>query len=286
MTLRTPQSGNDEQSPPDSPVSWGILGAGMLGLTLALRLAERGERVTVIDAASEPGGLASAWEVGGVHWDRYYHVISGADMALRELLGELDLTDDLRFRITRTNLFDGTQLWPLNNAFDYLRLPALSMLDKLRIGATILRASRIRDLRALESTSAEQWLTQLGGQSAWKRLWRPLLRSKLGRNIDHASAAYMCSVIHRFYGARQGGAQREMFGYVRGGYGHIVATLVERLRALGVQFVNDAPVREVVREENCLRVDTSRGSSRSNNAGVTLAAPLAARIYHDLKHDV
>ena len=30
---------------------WGVVGGGLLGLTLALRLAERGRRVTLIEAA-------------------------------------------------------------------------------------------------------------------------------------------------------------------------------------------------------------------------------------------
>lgn len=39
---------------------WGIVGGGLLGLTLAHRLAQAGEKVTVFEAAPELGGLASA----------------------------------------------------------------------------------------------------------------------------------------------------------------------------------------------------------------------------------
>ena len=113
---------NDADQGP-APRSWGVLGAGMLGLTLALRLAERGEQVTVLDAAPQAGGLASAWDVGGVSWDRYYHVISLSDSALLELIEQLGLADQVNFKTTRTNFFDGQNIWPLNNAFDYLRLP-------------------------------------------------------------------------------------------------------------------------------------------------------------------
>ena len=51
-----------------------IIGSGFLGLTLALRLAGRGDRVTVFESATEIGGLASAWQIGDVTWDRHYHV--------------------------------------------------------------------------------------------------------------------------------------------------------------------------------------------------------------------
>ena len=38
-----------------------VLGAGALGLTTALRLAQRGERVTVIEREALPGGLAAGF---------------------------------------------------------------------------------------------------------------------------------------------------------------------------------------------------------------------------------
>jgi len=53
---------------------WGIIGGGMLGVTLAHRLTQQGKRVTLIEAASHLGGLASAWQVGDLVWDRHYHV--------------------------------------------------------------------------------------------------------------------------------------------------------------------------------------------------------------------
>ena len=43
-----------------------IIGSGFLGLTLALRLNEAGNQVTVFESASEIGGLASAWQIGDV----------------------------------------------------------------------------------------------------------------------------------------------------------------------------------------------------------------------------
>lgn len=46
-----------------------IVGAGMGGLTAALRLARRGIRVRVFEASLEPGGLASSVELEGLRFD-------------------------------------------------------------------------------------------------------------------------------------------------------------------------------------------------------------------------
>ena len=56
-----------------------IIGTGFLGLTLALRLPEEGNQVTVYESAPEIGGLASAWQIGDVVWDKHYHVTLFSD---------------------------------------------------------------------------------------------------------------------------------------------------------------------------------------------------------------
>jgi phytoene dehydrogenase-like protein len=43
----------------------------MLGLTLALRLAEDGVRVSVLEAEATAGGLAAPDTIGGFQWDRF-----------------------------------------------------------------------------------------------------------------------------------------------------------------------------------------------------------------------
>ncbi|HZJ60406.1 MAG TPA: FAD-dependent oxidoreductase, partial [Chitinophagaceae bacterium] len=55
--------------------TWGIIGGGIMGMTLALRLSQKGCKVTIYESAEKTGGLASSWEMNGVVWDRFYHVI-------------------------------------------------------------------------------------------------------------------------------------------------------------------------------------------------------------------
>ena len=79
------------------PESWAVVGGGMLGLTLALRLREQGKRVTVFERADRVGGLASAWSIdtpdGPITWDRHYHVTLLSDASLRRVLAQLGLDD-------------------------------------------------------------------------------------------------------------------------------------------------------------------------------------------------
>ena len=59
--------------------TFAVLGGGMLGQALALKLREAGHEVTILEAAPGAGGLAGAWTVGGVTCDIHYHVILPGD---------------------------------------------------------------------------------------------------------------------------------------------------------------------------------------------------------------
>ncbi len=101
--------------------------------------------MTIFEAGPRCGGLAAPWQLGDVVWDRHYHVTLYSDEALRDLLGELDLENDLRWVKPRTGFFVDGALHPFSGALDYLRFPPLSLVQKVRLGATILKASRIKD---------------------------------------------------------------------------------------------------------------------------------------------
>ena len=271
-----------------SGARWGVVGGGFLGLTVALRLSQAGHEVTIVEAAPTLGGLASAWELptpgGPVTWDRHYHVTLLSDANLRAVWRELGLDEELRWVETHTGYWYGGEMHPLDTNVDFLRLPGLRLVDKVRIGATILRGSRIRDARRLERIPVGTWLTRWSGRNAYERLWLPLLRAKLGDNHEHASAAFIQTTIARLYRARRSGLKKEMFGYVPGGYAHVLERFEAVLRARGVKVEVGRAVESVTRDAAAgeVVVRTPGGDLRFDEVVVTAAAPLAARLCPDL----
>jgi len=237
--------------PPSSPDTRtdlgriGIVGGGLLGMVLALRLRARGARVTLLDAAPAPGGLADAMRIGDTTWDRFYHVLLMSDLNTRALVDELGLSDRLRWGRTRTGFFTDGRLHSMSNSVEFLRFPPLSLIDKLRLGGTIFLASRLRDVRRLESELAVDWLRRWSGERVLERIWLPLLRSKLGENYRIASAAFIWAIIARMYAARRSGLKEEMFGYVDGGYAVVLDALAAALQKAGVQFLGSATVQRI-----------------------------------------
>ncbi len=214
-------------------------------MTLAMRLRQRGARVTLLEAAPVSGGLAGSETIGGYVWDRFYHVILLSDLGTRGLIDELGLGDRLRWGRTRTGFFTDGRLYSMSNSVEFLRFPPLSLVDKLRLGSTIFAASRIQDALPLERELAVDWLQRWSGRRVLERIWLPLLRSKLGDNYRLASAAFIWAIIARMYAARRTGLKEEMFGYVDGGYAVVLQALARRLAELGVSTLNSAVVERV-----------------------------------------
>lgn len=266
-----------------APVRWGVVGGGMLGATLALRLAARGARVTLLEAAPTLGGLASAWQLGDFVWDRHYHVILGSDGRLRALLDTLGLEKEICWRTTRTGFFVGGRWYSLSNALEYLRFPPLGLIDKLRLGIHILHAARIRDGRPLEQELAVDWLRRWSGSATTDAIWLPLLRAKLGRNATRVSASFIWAIIRRLFGARSRADGREQLGYVPGGYARILAALAAALERDGVEIRCGEPTVRVERDGGELHVTTAAGEPRRfDRVVVTAPAPIAAELLPQL----
>lgn len=260
-----------------------IVGGGVLGLTLALRLAQEGRRVTVLEASENLGGLADAWQVGDLQWDRHYHVTLLSDLYLRDLLAELGLADQLCWTTTKTDFFTDKQFYPLTNSLDYLRFPPLGLIDKMRLAGTIFYASRLNDGLPLEKIPLADWLTKLSGKNTYEQIWLPLLRAKLGDNHEKASAAFIWAIIRRLYAARRSGLKTEMFGYVKGGYARVFDRFAQVLEKAGVTLQTACPVKSVRRDGGRQLVETTAGTQSYDQVIVTTAAPLAARLCQDLK---
>jgi len=258
--------------------SIGIVGGGLLGMALAADLTRQGHRVTILEAAGRSGGLAAPARIGPYAWDRFYHVILQSDEHLRALIEQLGLADRLRWQATRTGFYVDGRLRSLSSTVEFLTFPALGLLDKARLGATIVYASRIRAWERLERVLASTWLRRWSGARAWERLWLPLLRAKLGKNAELASAAFIWAIIARMYGARRTGMKRETFGYVEGGYAVILQRFDEQLQRLGVESVYGARVSSVRSERGRVLVSTAAGPREFDDVVLTVPCGRVAEL--------
>jgi len=265
---------------------WAVVGGGILGMTIALRLAQSKADVTLIEAEAELGGLLGSCRLGALTWDRYYHVVLLSDANTRALLRELDLEHEMEWVETRTGFYTGGRLHSMSNTIEFLRFPPLSFIDKVRLGWTIFYVSKIRDWRRLEAIPVADFLRYWSGQHTFEEIWLPLLRSKLGNNVSRTSAAFIWATIARMYAARRTGLKREMFGYLPGGYARILERYGAFLALHGVRIITTTPVDRIVPgPDGGLLVKIDGENTLYDRVVVTAAAPQASRICRALGMD-
>ncbi len=221
----------------------------MLGLTVALRLAQAGQQVTLLEAADHLGGMADAWQLQDVTWDRHYHVTLLSDAWTRGLLREVGLDHEMKWVETRTGFYTSGRLHSMSSSWEFLRFPPLSLWSKFRLALTIFAGSRIRNWKQLEQIPVTDWLTRWSGHKVFHKIWLPLLRSKLGDNYRQTSAAFIWATIARLYAARRTGLKKELFGYLPGGYARFLSRLRDLLAESGVDIRTNHPVQSVTAEE-------------------------------------
>ncbi len=259
-----------------------IVGGGMIGIAAALELTRRGSyEVHVFEKDPQPGGLSTSYSWNGIRWDRFYHVVLSTDRELLEFLDELDLSDQLFWRETRSGFYGDGSLVSFSGLADFARFPFLSPWQKIRLVLGILRSTMIRDATKLDRVYVREWITRLFGRRVFERIWDPLLRSKLGDARERTSASFLWATINRLYGARRGSDKREKMGHVHGGYGRILDRAVQRLSERGVRIHTGEPVVAVRSEYGggC-SVTTASGSERFDRVILTVPTTELSRIVH------
>lgn len=264
-----------------------VIGGGLMGMALAHRLAGDGEQVTVIEAASQLGGLATWHEFGEFTWDRFYHVILPTDRHLIPFISEIGLEQHLEWRRTYTGFYVDRELHSVSSNFEFLKFPLLSLLSKARLAWTMIYCSRIDDWQRLEKETVEDFLIRVSGRETYEKLWKPLLLAKLGENYTRVSAVFIWSYIKRLFSARDKSASAECLGHVNGGYKMVFERLEENIRNADGEIRVNSQVSQVQPvEDGRLRVVSSAGEEVFDRVICTSPIPVLRKIVREDLLDV
>lgn len=263
-----------------------IIGGGILGMTLALNLQKKGYQVSLFEASETLGGLAKPWESGEIKWDKFYHVILMSDLNTRNILKELDIEKDMNWVETKTGFYTDGKLYSMSNSIEFLKFPPLGLIDKFRLGLTIFAASKIKNWQRLEKQYVADWLQKWSGKSTFEKIWLPLLRAKLGDHYTDTSAAFIWATIQRMYAARKSGLKKEMFGYIEGGYRHIIDSFENHLKNKGVKIYTSHKLQSIFSENNTHKLTFENGTTNETGQLIfTVPSPVIVSSWNDMPAD-
>ena len=267
-----------------------VIGSGIGGLALAIRLQSAGIQTTVLESRDKPGGRAYFWEKDGHIFDAGPTVITDPD-SLRELwaLSGADLADDVD--LMPVSPFYRLS-WPDGTSFDYVNDDALlrtqiEALDErdvegyqrfLRYSAGVFEEGYVKlgAVAFLDFKSMIQAAPSLVRYQAWRSVYSMVssfvhnekLRQALsfhtllvGGNPMTTSSIY--ALIHKL--ERDGGVW-----FARGGTNRLVTGMVALFERLGGTLRLSDPVETInVERGRASSVVTKSGWSKSFDAVVS-----------------
>jgi protoporphyrinogen oxidase len=261
----------------------GVVGGGILGTVVALRLAEAGARVTLVERADSLGGLAGAMDFAGHTVDRFYHVIVPSDRRMIAMAEELGLADELRFSPVGVGFLSGGELHDLNGIVDFLRFGALTPWQRARLAWFVAYCQLRSGYGGLEDVPLERWLRRHCGRGVVERIWRPLLDSRFDGRHDELPATYLWARTRRMSSARAGAERRETMGCLVGGHQRLVDAIARRAIERGVELRLGASVSGLrVDAQGAVRGLVVDGESLDFELTIpTLQPPALARLLPD-----
>ena len=202
----------------------GIIGGGALGLAAALRLAQAGRRVTVIEREPQLGGLAAGFSVGPNYLEKFYHHIFRTDTTIIGFIRELGLENRLIWGQPNTSTLSNGRIVSLGGIPALLRLPLLPPPDRSRFIAGMAVLKAIPNEKVFAGHTAAEWMPRLMGRRVFDVMWEPILRGKFGDRANDIAMSWLWSRVH----------ERSLrLGYLRGGFQLLYEAFGERIRALG-----------------------------------------------------
>ena len=262
-----------------------VIGAGAMGLAAAYHALKCGHGVTLIEAASEPGGMAAHFDFGGLSIERFYHFVCKSDHATFNLLAELALGDKMRWVPTSMGYYFDGVLYPWGDPVSLLKFPHLSIVEKLRYGLMMFASTMRSDWRPLENLSAREWIEGWCGRSVYQRLWKPLFDLKFYQYADNISAAWIWTRIKRIGTSRSSMFQEEL-GYIEGGSETLVNALVGAIEAMDGRIVLSTPAVRIACRDRCVTgVEAGTTTFPADAVIATVPTPFVSQLVPDLPLD-
>ena len=208
-----------------------IIGAGFSALAAAYDLSKNPDlEITLIDMDTRPGGMAAGFRNKNWDWsfeDHYHHVFD-SDRAVRDLLNELGLMDQMIYKKTKATTYYNGKAHLLDSPVSLLKFNQISFISRLRTGIVLAFLKLVPDAIFLEKYAASDFLKKTMGEEAWKVIWEPLFKSKFGKHKDEINMSWFWARVN---------PRSQILGYFAGGFQNLADQIKSILEKKGVKFL-------------------------------------------------
>jgi len=250
-----------------------VVGAGLAGLTAALRLTEAGCRVQVYERYPRPGGLARVLQVGGEPLEAFYHHLFTSDTAYMALAEELEIFDSIEWLPSRMGIWTNGSLWDFGTPVSLLKFRPLPLVDKIRFALSTLLLQRTKNPARFEGVTAADWIRRHQGERVWRSVWGPLLHQKFAEDAENVAMVWLWGKLCLRGASRSASGMGERLGYMRGSFAKLVDAIERRLERQGTGLHLSEAVQRIEKTNEGFRIESRRGSWTADRVVVATPVP-------------
>jgi protoporphyrinogen oxidase len=157
---------------------------------------------------------------------------------------ELGIYDKLKWTDTKMGYYYNGGLYEWGGPFELLAFPRANLIEKFRYGLFIFCASKIKNWRKLDGTTALDWIRKWEGKRGYAKFWDSLFELKFYELKEKVAAPWLWSRLVRVSKSRKS-LFRERMGYISGGSRVIIDALEREIVARGGVIHNAMPVEQI-----------------------------------------
>lgn len=254
-----------------------IVGAGFTGLAAGYRLLKLGYNVTIFEKDANPGGLAIGYKEKEWKWslEQHYHHWFTSDKYILKLAKEVNFP--VVIRRPKTSVYVDNNIIQLDSPQHVLKFSDLSLLDKLRMGTTLVFLRYNPFWKPFENIKAIDFLPFVMGKKPYETVWEPQLINKFGKYKDEISLTWFWSRIRN---------RTPDLVYPEGGFLTFAMYMVKKIEEMGGKVVFNTEVSQIKSKEKINIVVKSNKNESSqmtfDKAIVTLPSFLFLKIAPEL----
>jgi protoporphyrinogen oxidase len=260
-----------------------ILGGGLTGLSAAYYLSKNNDEIVILEAGEKLGGLAGGFKQPNWNWEleRTYHHIFNNDTSILKLSKEIGFNSFVFSTPITASLFgskNNYRIFPVDSPKDFLLLPELSFIGKIRAGLTIVFLKLSPHLTLFEKISSSDFLKKTMGNEVWNVLWERLFHNKYGSYAETILASFIWARINK---------RTQKLGYPQGGFQSFVNVLADADRKKGVSIFTSTSVQSIQKKEGRYEITSinSKGENityRADRIISTLPYPITCKVLEAL----
>ncbi|MDO8497174.1 MAG: FAD-dependent oxidoreductase [bacterium] len=223
-----------------------VLGGGFTGLTASYLLSKKGHAVTLLEKETFLGGLAAGFKQPNWDWylERAYHHLFANDNDIMDFAKETGFDHFLRLSPSTDSLYEvkhNYRIFPVDSPQDFLRLPLLPLLDKMRAGVVVAGLKFSPFLPLFEKYTAKDFLEKTMGKKVWEVFWKEMFRKKFGTYAENILASFIWARITK---------RTKDLMYIEGGFQTLIDHLEKVNKAQGVDVRMGEGVVSVTKKNN------------------------------------